>query len=104
MADIARAAGVTAPSLYRHFTDKRDLLGAAVLTGVDDLEACTERALATPGSTEERVRALVELIAKRPDSASLWRWTGAYLTDEQNRDVALAHPRGAAPVVGRTVS
>lgn len=89
MADIARAAGVTAPSLYRHFTDKRDLLGAAVLTGVDDLEACTERALATPGSTEERVRALVELIAKRPDSASLWRWTGAYLTDEQNRDVAL---------------
>lgn len=90
MADIARAAGVTAPSLYRHFDDKRDLLGAAVLSGVDDLETCTDRALANPtATTEETVRALIDAIAKRPDSASLWRWTGAYLSDEQNLEVAL---------------
>ncbi|GAB11596.1 putative TetR family transcriptional regulator [Gordonia araii NBRC 100433] len=90
MADIARAAGVTAPSLYRHFDDKQDLLGAAVLAGVDDLETCTDRALAAPASTtSDTVRALVEAICKRPDSASLWRWTGAYLSDEQNREVAL---------------
>ena len=30
-----------------------------------------------------------EALAKRPLSASLWRWTGAYLSDEQNREVAL---------------
>ncbi|MFT3901359.1 MAG: TetR/AcrR family transcriptional regulator [Gordonia sp. (in: high G+C Gram-positive bacteria)] len=90
MADIARAAGVTAPSLYRHFADKRDLLGAAVLSGVDDLETCTDRALSAPQATaDDTLRALIEAIAKRPDSASLWRWTGAYLSDEQNREVAL---------------
>ncbi len=90
MADIARAAGVTAPSLYRHFADKQDLLGAAVLAGVDDLETCTDRALAkSPGSREATVRALIETITRRPESASLWRWTGTYLTDEQNREVAL---------------
>ncbi|WP_228460592.1 TetR/AcrR family transcriptional regulator [Gordonia crocea] len=89
MADIARAAGVTAPSLYRHFTDKRDLLGAAVLSGVDDLEICTDRALATPGTRAQTTRKLIEAITKRPDSASLWRWTGAYLSDAQNREVAL---------------
>lgn len=90
MADIARAAGVTAPSLYRHFDDKRDLLGAAVLSGVDDLEVCTDRALAEPSSsTRATLRALFEAIAKRPLSASLWRWTGGYLSDEQNREVAL---------------
>ncbi len=90
MADIARAAGVTAPSLYRHFDDKRDLLGAAVLSGVDDLETCTDRALAQPSSsTRDTLRALFEALAKRPLSASLWRWTGAYLSDEQNREVAL---------------
>ena len=90
MADIARAAGVTAPSLYRHFTDKQALLGAAVLSGVDDLETCTDRALATHHvSGEDTVRALMEAICKRPESASLWRWTGAYLSDEQNREVAL---------------
>ncbi len=90
MADIARAAGVTAPSLYRHFDDKRDLLGAAVLSGVDDLETCTDRALAQPSSSiRDTLRALFEALAKRPLSASLWRWTVGYLSDEQNREVAL---------------
>ncbi|MFT4201563.1 TetR/AcrR family transcriptional regulator [Gordonia sp. (in: high G+C Gram-positive bacteria)] len=90
MADIARAAGVTAPSLYRHFDDKQDLLGAAVLSGVDDLEICTDRALSgRMAPSDDALRALVETICKRPDSASLWRWTGAYLSDEQNREVAL---------------
>ncbi|MGV9859626.1 TetR/AcrR family transcriptional regulator [Gordonia sp. NPDC003425] len=94
VADVARAAGVTAPSVYRHFTDKQALLGAAVLAGVDDLEACTDRALADPGRPiPELVDILCDLGVRHPESVSLWRWTSNYLTDEQNA-LVVARTRG----------
>ncbi|MFT4044162.1 MAG: TetR/AcrR family transcriptional regulator [Gordonia sp. (in: high G+C Gram-positive bacteria)] len=88
VADVARAAGVTAPSVYRHFVDKQDLLAAAVLTGVDNLEDCTERALrGVPRPLPELVDTLCEFGIRHPESLSLWRWTSNYLTTEQNRHV-----------------
>ncbi|MFW0788219.1 TetR/AcrR family transcriptional regulator [Gordonia sp. CPCC 205333] len=90
MADIARAAGVTAPSLYRHFDDKQTLLYQAVLTGVGDLQICTDAAITSAnGDPHEFLTALCGAVARRRDVASLWRWTGTYLTGEQNREVAL---------------
>ncbi|WP_124708905.1 TetR/AcrR family transcriptional regulator [Gordonia insulae] len=90
LADIARAAGVTAPSVYRHFADKQSLLAAAVLAGVDDLEACTDRALRTdPTPTADLIAAVCALGVRRPEATSLWRWASAHLTDEQNREVVL---------------
>lgn len=89
LADIARSAGVTAPSVYRHFDDKQALLEAAVLAGVDELEACTERALADGAGTDELIASVCTLGVQRPQAASLWRWTSNYLTVEQNKQVAL---------------
>lgn len=90
MADIARAAGVTAPSLYRHFADKQALLYAAVLAGVDDLQACTDAALGSAaGDRHAFLTALCSSVSRRRDASSLWRWTGTYLTVDQNREVAL---------------
>ncbi|MFC3242093.1 TetR/AcrR family transcriptional regulator [Gordonia humi] len=88
MADIARAAGVTAPSLYRHFADKQALLYAAVLAGVDDLQTCTDTALAAAdGDSEAFIAAMCGSMARRQNASTLWRWTGTYLTSEQNREV-----------------
>ncbi|GAC67083.1 TetR/AcrR family transcriptional regulator [Gordonia soli] len=103
VADIARAAGVTAPSVYRHFTDKQSLLAAAVLAGVDDLEAFTDEVVgpatadgaAEPGaedtgpSTAHLVDAICDIGVTRPVTASLWRWSSTHLTEEQNKEVAL---------------
>ncbi|MCH5641039.1 MULTISPECIES: TetR/AcrR family transcriptional regulator [unclassified Gordonia (in: high G+C Gram-positive bacteria)] len=90
LADIARSAGVTAPSLYRHFDDKQALLAAAVMAGVDDLEACTDRAFAgaVQPTVDELVDAACTLAVAHPGSAALWRWTSNYLTEEQNIQVA----------------
>ena len=96
VAEIARAAGVTGPSLYRHFDDKQALLTAAVLTGVEDLETCTDRALSStkrfeaddPRRLDVLVDAICNLGIRRPEAAVLWRWNGAFLSDEQNSEVA----------------
>src|SRR5436190_23645374 len=42
--DIADAAGVTGPALYRHFADKQAILAYVVLSGFEDLEAATAKA------------------------------------------------------------
>src|SRR4051812_17468140 len=39
--DIADAAGVTGPALYRHFADKQAILAYVVLSGFEDMEAAT---------------------------------------------------------------
>lgn len=88
MADIARAAGVTAPSLYRHFDDKQALLYAAVVAGVDDLQTCTTAALTSAnGDPHAFLASMCGSMARRQNASTLWRWTGTYLTPEQNREV-----------------
>ncbi len=89
MADIATAAGVTAPSLYRHFDDKQALLMSAVMAGVDDLEACTARALENGHDAAELIDALSVLGQKSPRSTSLWRASSYYLTPQQNKQVVM---------------
>lgn len=89
MADIAASAGVTAPSLYRHFDDKQALLASAVMGGVDDLVACTERALERGDDSAELIDAVGVLGQKRPRSTSLWRASSYYLTADQNTQVVM---------------
>ncbi len=45
--DIAAAAGVTGPAVYRHFRGKQDILAHVLLTGMDTFGLVTEEALAT---------------------------------------------------------
>ncbi|HMS75519.1 TetR/AcrR family transcriptional regulator [Gordonia sp. (in: high G+C Gram-positive bacteria)] len=96
VADIARAAGVTAPSVYRHFADKQALLVAAVLTGGDRLQACTDRVLSRPEcALDDLADELAELGVDYPQAVSMWRANSAFLTEDP---VTQALPR-TPPVV-----
>lgn len=90
LADIARATGVTAPSVYRHFTDKHALLVAAVLAGIDELEACTDQVLADEDTgVDELISTVCALGVRNPASTSLWRSASQHLTEDENRMVVL---------------
>ncbi|ADG98975.1 transcriptional regulator, TetR family [Segniliparus rotundus DSM 44985] len=70
VAQIAAAAGVTAPAIYRHFPDKQAILGEAVLDAIHRLEEVT-----TPELTfDEFVIEMTSVTVARPDLAVLWRW------------------------------
>ncbi|GAB2929629.1 TetR/AcrR family transcriptional regulator [Rhodococcus aerolatus] len=87
--DIAAAAGVTGPAIYRHFPDKQAILARVVLAGVADLEACTAQALADPGGSPTRhlLTRVAEVAVRRPDAAVLWRWSGADLAADERAEV-----------------
>jgi AcrR family transcriptional regulator len=71
--DVARAAGVTKPILYRHFADKTALYLALLERHRDDLPTFAAAVPAT-GTVEERVRAvLVVWVAYVADHAYAWR-------------------------------
>lgn len=57
--DIASAAGVTKPILYRHFDSKRDLYVALLARHRDDLASFTG-AIPSEGSPTERLRLVLE--------------------------------------------
>ncbi|MGC7099417.1 TetR/AcrR family transcriptional regulator [Amycolatopsis lurida] len=90
--DIAAAAGVTGPALYRHFADKQAILAHVVLSGIDDMEAATARAVsdsAVPGP--EQIEALLTCLAgqavERREIAALWRWEGRHLPRDDRREI-----------------
>src|SRR5215213_10061043 len=59
-ADIAREIGLSAPALYRYFSDRDELLAALMIDGFDELAAQIAEALASapPDDLEARVRAM----------------------------------------------
>jgi AcrR family transcriptional regulator len=57
--DVAAAAGVTKPIVYRHFDSKRDLYLALLRRHRDDLRTFAD-AIPPAGTPEERVRAVLE--------------------------------------------
>ncbi|MBA0125278.1 TetR/AcrR family transcriptional regulator [Haloechinothrix sp. YIM 98757] len=78
ISDIAAAAGVTGPAIYRHFTDKQDMLAHVVLSGVDELAEATSRAIGTdPHPSAEQVEDMLATMAKlsveRRELTALWR-------------------------------
>jgi AcrR family transcriptional regulator len=78
VAQIAAAAGVTAPAIYRHFPDKQAILGEAVLDAIHRLEEVT-----TPELTfDEFVIEMTSVTVGRPDLAVLWRWGVMHLAPE----------------------
>lgn len=58
--DIAAAAGVTKPVLYRHFDSKRELYLALLARHRDDLSSFAD-AMPAEGSQRERLRAVLEI-------------------------------------------
>jgi AcrR family transcriptional regulator len=71
--EIARAAGVTKPILYRHFADKRALYLALLERHRDDLGSFAA-AVPAQGDVADRVRAVLEVwVAYVADHAYTWR-------------------------------
>jgi AcrR family transcriptional regulator len=84
--DIASAAGVTGPAIYRHFPDKRAILSHAVLAGLQQLEDATAAALADGPPTPERLEALLATLARlavdQRHATALWRQEGRHLPED----------------------
>ncbi|GAA3572802.1 TetR/AcrR family transcriptional regulator [Amycolatopsis ultiminotia] len=89
--EIATAAGVTGPALYRHFADKQAILTYVVLGGIDEMESVTATALADSAPPSEQLHALLTGLAtqavERREIAALWRWEGPHLPREQRRQI-----------------
>jgi AcrR family transcriptional regulator len=90
--DIADAAGVTGPALYRHFADKQAILAYVVLSGFEDLEAATAEALSDSVPPLDQLKDLLGRLAtqavERREIAALWRWEGRHLPKEDQREIA----------------
>ncbi len=90
--DIADAAGVTGPALYRHFADKQAILAYVVLSGFEDLEAATASALSDSVPPVDQLEDLLTRLAaqavERREIAALWRWEGRHLPKEDQREIA----------------
>ncbi|MDQ0379364.1 TetR/AcrR family transcriptional regulator [Amycolatopsis thermophila] len=90
--DIAAAAGITGPAVYRHFADKQAILAYVLLGGVQEMEDATAAALSSlrrpDGAQVERLlRGIAEASVERRDVAALWRWEGKHLTPEDQREI-----------------
>ena len=90
--DIADAAGVTGPALYRHFADKQAILAYVVLSGFEDLEEATAEALSDSVPPSDQLQSLLARLAtqavERREIAALWRWEGRHLPKEDQREIA----------------
>ena len=73
--DIARAAGLTAPSLYNYFEGKQALYEAVIARGVQPLFDLISNVARAPGRGEDRTGAMLDGImdhlASHPDLARL---------------------------------
>jgi len=106
MEDIAGRVGVTAASLYRHYSRKYDLFRAAVLglgqqlvdstAFVDDCETPPEQ------TWDQVVAALIDTSLKNRSSGGLYRWENRYLDPvdqlELNAQIKLVNRRLQRPL------
>ena len=86
LADVAEAADVSAPALYRHFTNKSDLLGAVVRQSSERLHAALHSVEPDPGDPAGELHrvidACVSSVLTRRRHRDLYRWESAALNPE----------------------
>ncbi|MGQ0837823.1 TetR/AcrR family transcriptional regulator [Actinokineospora sp.] len=90
--DIAAAAGITGPALYRHFQHKQDVLGYVLLTGVDRLAERVHPWVAAAACDPERglaplLLAAAEVSIEQRELTALWRWQGRHLTPGDQKEI-----------------
>lgn len=111
MEDIAGRVGVTAASLYRHYSRKYDLFRVAVLGLGQQLVECTafvdDVSEGEPGADPEQlwdriVTELVDTTLRNRTSGGLYRWEGRYLNDDDqvvlNGQIKLVNRRLQRPL------
>jgi AcrR family transcriptional regulator len=107
MEDIAARVGVSAASLYRHYSGKYELFREAVLTLGLELVAATDfldETVADPGAAWDRaVRALIDAAIKNRASGGLYRWEARYLDEADqlalNAQIKLVNRRLQRPLL-----
>lgn len=85
MEDIAEATGVTARAIYRHFTNKQDLLSHVILEDQDRLLAAIEPTGSAKTSTDVLQELLVRLVDASLESlrlGPLWQREARHLVPE----------------------
>ncbi|MGW0889828.1 TetR/AcrR family transcriptional regulator [Saccharopolyspora sp. NPDC002578] len=86
LGEIASAAGITGPAIYRHFPNKQGILAHAAREFAAALSSCAQEADAEPGSDEAKldsaVRAVAALVVRRRGSIRLYQWEARHLDDE----------------------
>jgi AcrR family transcriptional regulator len=82
-AEIARAAGVSEPILYRHFASKRDLWLACLDTAWDDLRSVIEEKIALVASCADLPDAEMRSPWASPQLPNLWLQGLAGAGDDQ---------------------
>lgn len=101
--EIAAAAGLTGPAVYRHFRSKQEILAHVLLAGVDAFAAAADEALA-PDVRTGRLGglsvALARLSVERRETTALWRWQGRHLEPDDQAAVV----RRAGRVMDRWVA
>ena len=95
--DIACAAGVTGPAVYRHFGSKQDVLAHVLLTGLEVFGQATDDALTGARSADEALRRMVDAVAalavERREITALWRWQGRHLAKPDQATIRRAGAR-----------
>lgn len=104
--EIAAAAGVTKPIVYRHFEGKHDLYQAVLEEHLGDLIKRLWVALASSADPKERLRAgltaYFEFVGERPDGFAIIAEAGMRRVHRQNAQLAAAWD-ALAEGVARTV-
>ncbi|MCF2534050.1 TetR/AcrR family transcriptional regulator [Yinghuangia soli] len=79
VAEVAEAAGITAPAVYRHFRNKEELLLDAVLGSLDAVEGRIRDA----AGLDDMLRAMASAAVTRRSVAALWEREARHLPDAQ---------------------
>lgn len=101
VADIAAAAGISGPALYRHFSSKQQLFSHVLTDALDATESAANAALAAnPRPGRQRLHAvteaLAELAVQRRTALALWRWNA----DELGRQERIHIARSSRALIG----
>jgi AcrR family transcriptional regulator len=95
--DIAGAAGVTGPAVYRHFGSKQDVLAHVLLTGLEVFGQASADALAATDDPDKALAhlsaAVATLAVERREVTALWRWQGAHLGKTEQATIRRAGAR-----------
>jgi AcrR family transcriptional regulator len=88
MDDIAAAVGITGPALYRHFSNKHEVLVQALNEQISSIEAITQRVLSEDVDGEERLDLFLRDVAKLvlgEHEVLLWKRERAHLHEDEEQ-------------------
>ena len=101
--DLAAAAGVSGPAIYRHFPGKQAILAELMRTGFDEIDVIGTETLEKVGGDAEasvRIDALVHAFAayvvRHPEFGVLWRREFRHLAPEDAAEMAERMRSGSA--------